>query len=177
MPLIIDLPHVGESVVEGIIGKWLKQPGEAVRKYDPLVEVVTDKVTMEVPSPVSGVIARLLVEEGETVPMGAPIMEIDTDETPEPVPPAPVEAAAPEPTRPAASTTLAIWSKTSSWWVPQAAVWWTTRPVCRLIVLTMQTGDGGGTHQRSVVMAQEHNIDLTRVSPERAWEGVSPART
>ena len=94
MPLIIDLPHVGESVVEGIIGKWLRQPGEAVRKYDPLVEVVTDKVTMEVPSPVSGVIARLLVEEGETVPMGAPILEIDTDETPEPVPPAPVEAAA-----------------------------------------------------------------------------------
>ena len=91
MPLIIDLPHVGESVVEGIIGKWLKQPGEAVRKYDPLVEVVTDKVTMEVPSPVSGIIARLLVEEGETVPMGAPILEIDTDETPEPVPPAPVE--------------------------------------------------------------------------------------
>ena len=54
MPEIVELPHVGESVVEGIIGKWLKQPGDKVERYEPLVEVVTDKVTMEVPSPVSG---------------------------------------------------------------------------------------------------------------------------
>ena len=77
---MIELPHVGESVVEGTIGKWLKQPGERVERYDPLVEVVTDKVTMEVPSPVSGELLRIIAQEGETVPMGAPIAEVETQD-------------------------------------------------------------------------------------------------
>ena len=81
MAITIDLPQVGESVVEGIIGKWLKKPGDKLEKYDPLVEVVTDKVTMEVPSPVAGVLTRILVEEGATVPIGAPIAEIESDES------------------------------------------------------------------------------------------------
>ena len=72
MPVTIELPHVGESVVEGTIGKWLKDPGETIKRFEPLVEVVTDKVTMEVPSPVSGSLLRILAQEGETVPMGAP---------------------------------------------------------------------------------------------------------
>ncbi len=76
MAVTVELPHVGESVVEGTIGKWLKKPGETVRRYEPLVEVVTDKVTMEVPSPVAGELLRLLAEEGETLPMGAPIAEV-----------------------------------------------------------------------------------------------------
>ena len=94
MAITIDLPHVGESVVEGIIGQWLKSPGDKVEKYDPLVEVVTDKVTMEVPSPVNGVLTRIIAEEGETVPMGAPIAEIETDEAPpDPSPPLSPQAA------------------------------------------------------------------------------------
>ena len=76
MAQLIELPHVGESVVEGTIGKWLKQPGERVERYDPLVEVITDKVTMEVPSPVAGELLRIIAQEGETVPMGAPIAEV-----------------------------------------------------------------------------------------------------
>ena len=84
MPEIVELPHVGESVVEGIIGKWLKQPGDKVERYEPLVEVVTDKVTMEVPSPVSGSLSKILAEEGETVPMGAPLAEIETSESARP---------------------------------------------------------------------------------------------
>ena len=79
MAEFIELPHVGESVVEGTIGKWLKQPGDRVERYDPLVEVVTDKVTMEVPSPVAGQLLRIIAAEGETVPMGAPIAEVETD--------------------------------------------------------------------------------------------------
>ncbi len=78
MAELIELPHVGESVVEGTIGKWLKQPGDRVERYDPLVEVVTDKVTMEVPSPVTGELLRIIAQEGETVPMGAPIAEVET---------------------------------------------------------------------------------------------------
>ena len=75
----IELPQVGESVTEGVIGKWLKQVGDRVEKYDPLVEVVTDKVSMEMPSPVSGVLAGILANEGETVPMGTAIAEIDAE--------------------------------------------------------------------------------------------------
>ena len=82
MPTTIELPQVGESVTEGIIGKWLKQPGDRVRKYDPLVEVITDKVNMEVPSPFSGTLTRTLVAEGDTVPMGAPIAEMDVEGEP-----------------------------------------------------------------------------------------------
>ena len=81
MPEIVELPHVGESVVEGTIGKWLKQLGEHVERYEPLVEVITDKVTMEVPSPVSGSLSKILADEGETVPMGAPLAEIETFES------------------------------------------------------------------------------------------------
>ena len=80
MQITIDMPQVGESVVEGIIARWLKAPGDRLKKYEPLVEVVTDKVTMDVPSPVSGVLVRVLVNEGDTVPMGAPIAEVETEE-------------------------------------------------------------------------------------------------
>ena len=77
--MIIELPQVGESVTEGVIGKWLIQVGQRVDKYDPLVEVVTDKVNMEMPSPVSGVLTSILAAEGTTVPMGSPIAEIEVE--------------------------------------------------------------------------------------------------
>jgi len=91
----IELPHVGESVVEGTIGKWLKQPGDRIERYEPLVEVVTDKVTMEVPSPVDGSLLKILAEEGQTIPMGAPIAEVETADgqsAPAAVPAEPAEA-------------------------------------------------------------------------------------
>ena len=97
----IELPHVGESVTEGIICRWLKSVGDPVEKYDPLVEVVTDKVNMEMPSPVSGVLTSILVEEGQTVPMGAVIAEIQVEgeEAQSPLADAPPQApvSAPEP--------------------------------------------------------------------------------
>ena len=80
MAISIELPQVGESVVEGTIGKWLKQPGDVLKKYDPLVEVVTDKVTMEVPAPFSGVLTSILAQEGETIPVGTAIAEVETSE-------------------------------------------------------------------------------------------------
>ena len=75
----VELPHVGESVTEAIIDRWLKQVGDRVEKYDPLAEVVTDKVNMEMPSPVSGVLTRILIEAGSTVPMGTVVAEIAVD--------------------------------------------------------------------------------------------------
>ena len=76
----IQLPQVGESVTEGVIGRWLKEVGSKVEKFDPLVEVVTDKVAMELPSPVTGILKEIIALEGETVPMGAVIADIETTE-------------------------------------------------------------------------------------------------
>ena len=101
MPRVqMDLPHFGESVTEATILRWLKKPGERVEKYEPMVEVETDKVTTEIPAPHSGVVVRLLAEEGQRVPMGTPILEMETEEAAEtPAPaeaPPPAEAPAPQ---------------------------------------------------------------------------------
>jgi len=74
----VTMPQLGESVAEGTIGKWLKQPGDHVDKYEPLVEVVTDKVNAEVPSPFEGILREILAEEGSTVPNNADIAVIET---------------------------------------------------------------------------------------------------
>src|SRR5438445_6620851 len=74
----LKMTKLGESVTEGTIGKWLKQPGEKVNKYDLLVEVQTDKVNTEIPSPVSGTLREVKVEEGQTVPIGTLLAVFDT---------------------------------------------------------------------------------------------------
>src|SRR2546425_2055697 len=74
----LKMPKLGESVTEGTIGKWLKQPGEKVNKYDLLVEVQTDKVNTEIPSPVSGTLKEVKVQEGQTVPIGTLLAVFDT---------------------------------------------------------------------------------------------------
>ncbi len=74
----VTMPQLGESVAEGTIGKWLKQPGDHVAKYEPLVEVVTDKVNAEVPSPFEGILREILAEEGAVVPNNAEIAIIET---------------------------------------------------------------------------------------------------
>ena len=74
----VTMPQLGESVAEGTIGKWLKKPGDHVDKYEPLLEVITDKVNAEVPSPVEGTLTQILVEEGATVPNNAEIAIIET---------------------------------------------------------------------------------------------------
>ncbi len=73
----VTMPQLGESVAEGTIGKWLKKPGDHVAKYEPLLEVITDKVNAEVPSPYEGVLKEILVEEGATVPNNAEIAVIE----------------------------------------------------------------------------------------------------
>jgi pyruvate/2-oxoglutarate dehydrogenase complex dihydrolipoamide acyltransferase (E2) component len=71
------MPQLGESVAEGTIGKWLKNVGDHVDKYEPIVEVITDKVNAEVPSPFEGTLTEILVKEGETVPNLAEIAVIE----------------------------------------------------------------------------------------------------
>jgi pyruvate/2-oxoglutarate dehydrogenase complex dihydrolipoamide acyltransferase (E2) component len=73
----VQMPQLGESVAEGTIGKWLKKPGDHVAKYEPIVEVITDKVNAEVPSPFEGTLTEILVQEGETVPNNTEIAVIE----------------------------------------------------------------------------------------------------
>src|SRR3954452_20203167 len=71
MTVEIRVPTLGESVTEATVAKWLKMPGDRVERDEPVVELETDKVTLEVPAPQAGVIAAIQVAEGGTVPVGA----------------------------------------------------------------------------------------------------------
>ncbi len=73
----VTLPEMGESVTEGTVAKWLKQPGDQVREGEGLVEVTTDKVDAEVPAPASGKLVKILAEAGKTIAVGAPLAEIE----------------------------------------------------------------------------------------------------
>ncbi|MGB9898558.1 biotin/lipoyl-containing protein, partial [Thermanaerothrix sp.] len=66
----VIMPQLGESVVEGTVLRWLKQPGEAVAEFEPLLEVSTDKVDSEIPSPAGGIVLQIVVPAGQTVRAG-----------------------------------------------------------------------------------------------------------
>jgi 2-oxoglutarate dehydrogenase E2 component (dihydrolipoamide succinyltransferase) len=100
----VELPALGESVTEGTVTRWLKQVGDEVAVDEPLLEVSTDKVDTEIPSPVAGVLSEIRVNEDETVEVGSVLAVIGTagetsasEPAPEPAP-APESAPAPEPT-------------------------------------------------------------------------------
>src|SRR6476469_1620394 len=77
----VQMPALGESVTEGTITRWLKQVGEHVDADEPLLEVSTDKVDTEIPSPVAGVLEQILVGEDETVAVGTALATIGTGAT------------------------------------------------------------------------------------------------
>ena len=91
------MPQLGESVIEGTVDRWLKQEGELVRRDEPLVEVVTDKVNAEVPSPLEGRLVRIEVTEGRTVPIGTVLAAFEVQDELE------SEPDAPQPEAPAAA--------------------------------------------------------------------------
>src|SRR5690606_35837739 len=105
----VNLPALGESVTEGTVTRWLKQVGDQVEVDEPLVEVSTDKVDTEIPSPIAGVLEQILVQEDETVEVGSPLAIVGDGsgdgaapaapaaETAEPAAPAPAEPVAAEP--------------------------------------------------------------------------------
>ena len=90
MSVTVTMPEVAETIVEGTIARWLKHPGDPVERYESIAEIVTDKVTLELPSPAAGFMGELLVAEGETVTVGTPIAilqaESDVDSTSRPAP-------------------------------------------------------------------------------------------
>src|ERR1700735_943891 len=95
----IRVPTLGESVTEATIGKWFKKAGEAVAVDEPLVELETDKVTIEVPAPAAGVLSEIAAKDGETVAVGAVLGQIKEGAG------APAKAASPTPPPAAAKTT------------------------------------------------------------------------
>src|SRR6476646_3865297 len=89
----VVMPQMGVSVSEGTITRWLKQEGEQIEADEPLLEISTDKVDTEVPSPASGTLTQILVQEGETVDVGTKLGQIGGSATAE----APAAESAPEP--------------------------------------------------------------------------------
>src|SRR5207248_10167453 len=93
----VTMPQMGVSVAEGTIAEWKKRPGDWVERDETIVEISTDKIETEIPSPVSGRVVELLVEVGVTVPVGEVLARIDIGSKPgqahadehEPAPPAP----------------------------------------------------------------------------------------
>ncbi len=149
----VVMPQMGSSVTEGTISRWLKQVGDTVQADETIVEISTDKVDTEVPSPAAGVIMELLVAEGITVDVGTPIAVLSTDLTATPVAAAPtttpIVAAVPEP------LVAALVSAESA---PVAAV---AAPVTQL------PGDGEGRAFVSPVVARmvaEHQLTLSEIA-------------
>ena len=151
----IELPRVGESVVEGIIEKWLKKPGDKIEKYDPLVEVVTDKVNMEMPAPFSGTLTRILAEEGTTIPVGAVIAEMDITDA---------EAAAWQPKLAQASetiiSTMGVLVESNVSLGPTGSPTAEEAPV----VTPVPAPERRGVYSPVVMrLAAEHNVDVSQV--------------
>src|SRR5207237_9304930 len=95
----VEVPALGESITEGTLAQWLKKPGEAVAADEPIASLETDKVSVEVPSPVAGVLTEQLVQAGDNVAVGAVIARVDEKAT------AGAAAAAPSPSQEAAAST------------------------------------------------------------------------
>ncbi|RQW85430.1 biotin/lipoyl-containing protein, partial [Micromonospora globispora] len=76
MPVSVTMPRLGESVTEGTVTRWLKQEGDTVEVDEPLLEVSTDKVDTEIPSPAAGVLSRIVVGEDETAEVGSELAVI-----------------------------------------------------------------------------------------------------
>jgi 2-oxoglutarate dehydrogenase E2 component (dihydrolipoamide succinyltransferase) len=79
MPSTITVPELGESVTEATVGRWLRQPGDAVVAGDPLVELETEKVTMEIVATVTGILESIVKPEGETIGIGDVLGIIETE--------------------------------------------------------------------------------------------------
>ncbi len=96
----VVMPQMGESIAEGTMSRWLKKPGDSVKRDEPLFEISTDKVDAEIPAPSAGILVEILVTDGQTVPVQTVVARLETDASSAAVvtaapTPAPVEAAAP----------------------------------------------------------------------------------
>ena len=100
MAIDVVMPQMGESIAEGTVSKWLKKPGDKVERDEPLLEISTDKVDAEIPSPAAGTLSEIVVQEGQTVPVNSVVARIAAEgeaSAPKPQPAAAAPAPAPKP--------------------------------------------------------------------------------
>jgi 2-oxoglutarate dehydrogenase E2 component (dihydrolipoamide succinyltransferase) len=147
MPVEITVPQLGESIVEATVGRWLKREGEAVAEGEPLVELETEKVNMEVPSPGAGTLSRIVKPEGETVGIGAVLAVVDEAAQIAAAPPSPSVAE----TAPAAPTSEA----------PRAAADGAAAPIA---VPAEPSAEPVSATPLARKMASERGIDLRHVT-------------
>jgi pyruvate dehydrogenase E2 component (dihydrolipoamide acetyltransferase) len=155
----VAMPKLGESVTEGLVSQWLKQPGDTVTFDDPLFEVSTDKVDSEVPSPYDGVLLEILVGAGETVPVGTTVARIGEPGAALASTATPAPAGTADTAVPAAAATPAATA-------PAAGVSETDEPATGPAPLAPQTGNGQPGRVLSPVvrrLAAETGVDLASI--------------
>ncbi len=160
MATTIKMPQLGESVTEGTIERWLVKEGDRVDQYDPLFEVVTDKVNAEVPAEVAGTITKIIVGDGQTVKVGTPLAEIDAGDaagaetaapaaaSEEPASPPPAEPAAPPP---AEQQTPSVAPPAAEQQTPSVASGPTTDASVRMTPAVRR-------------LVREHDLDISRIT-------------
>jgi len=164
------MPQMGVSVSEGTITKWLRQPGEPIGRDEPLLEISTDKVDTEVPSPAEGVVAEILVQEGETVEVGTVIARIapaGAEIAPAPAAPAPEPAAPAEPAPVAAAPVETAPPAAEPAAAPVAATPASPAPAPAEPAPVAAAAGGNGRSFVSPVVARiaaEHGVDPTAVA-------------
>ena len=170
----VTMPALGESVTEGTVTRWLKAEGDQVEVDEPLLEVSTDKVDTEIPSPVAGTVTKILVGEDETVPVGADLVVIGGQSAPAPVTPtatpAPVTpAAAPAPAAPAPVTPAAAPAPAAPAAAPAPvtpAATPTSAPVSAVAASAPATGGSDASVYVTPLvrkLASDNNVDLSSI--------------
>ena len=180
MALTVTMPQLGESVTEGTIARWLKQPGDAIAKYESIAEVITDKVNAEIPAPADGVMSELIAPEGTVVPVGQPICSIDTGDGASAAPQAaePQPAAVAAPVESVEATPAAAPARPAE---PQAGAESAVAPIQEAFTETAAgasteppatqeaaggNGQAGGYHVTPAVrmLVREHGVDLSQIT-------------
>ena len=154
MAVDVIMPQMGESIFEGTVTKWLRKPGDKVQRDEPLLEISTDKVDAEIPSPASGTLKEIRVPEGKTVQVNTVIAVLETDEAGAPAPAA--QQAAPTPAAPPAAQ------------APAAPVTATPAAPAPTAPAPVPTPSAPAEPVRSSPLvrrlAEENNIDLAQVA-------------
>jgi pyruvate dehydrogenase E2 component (dihydrolipoamide acetyltransferase) len=151
MAVTVNMPQLGETVTEGTILRWAKQPGDTVAGDEALLEVSTDKVDSEVPSPVAGVLLQILVPAGETVAVGTPLAVIGSSADMPAVPPA-------QPSQPAPENPVVAEDRTPVTQVPESSA-----PFQRPYVQSQAALNGEFLSPVVRKLAAEQQVDLNRV--------------
>ncbi|MFM7231248.1 MAG: dihydrolipoamide acetyltransferase family protein [bacterium] len=157
MPISIVVPQLGESVAEGTVARWLKAVGDKVRKEEPLVEIQTDKINVEIPSPAEGVLAAIVVPEGTTVLVGTEIGSIGGA----------AESAAPAAAAPAAAASAAAAASVAVAAPPVAPAVPAAPATNGAAAHTNESAEGRNLSPAVRKLMREHNVGMAEIDTIR----------